>query len=162
MRRHRGALAFGAAAMLAAGVGVAYAAIPSSSDGVIHACFKPNGNGQNLRLIDAEAGDGCKAGEIAVSWNRQGPKGDKGDKGDQGPQGIQGPQGEKGDKGDPGSAGPAGAVGPRGPQSTNTFAGEVCSPNGLFCLEVSNQGVFIERAGSRVVAVTLTDVEVAG
>ncbi|MEA2126658.1 MAG: hypothetical protein QOI80_3440 [Solirubrobacteraceae bacterium] len=55
--------------------GVALAAIPSSS-GVISACYsKVNGT---LRVVDAEAGKKCGAGDGTLSWNQQGPKGDRG------------------------------------------------------------------------------------
>jgi hypothetical protein len=111
----------------------------------------------------------------------QGPQGVKGDTGPQGPQGIQGatgaqgpqgPQGETGPQGEDGPAGadgaagaqgpagPQGPPGPQGPAGSTTFTGSACSPNGLFCFELNNRGVFITRAGHRVVAVTLSDVSV--
>jgi hypothetical protein len=52
----------------------AVASIPSS-DGVFTACVKSDGT---LRLIDAEAGDTCKASEQTVTWNQTGPQGPPG------------------------------------------------------------------------------------
>ena len=188
VRQRWRALALAAGALVATSVGLAYAAIPHSTTGEISGCYGET-NGQ-LRVIDAEAGESCKNNEVALTWNQKGVKGDKGDKGDtgpQGPQGIQGPQGERGPQGAqgergpqgpqgetgpagadgaagaqgaPGPQGPAGPQGPQGPPGSTTFAGSACSPNGLFCLELTNQGVFITRAGHRVVAVTLSDVSV--
>ncbi len=104
----------------------------------------------------------------------QGPQGAQGVKGADGAPGAQGEPGAKGDKGDPGADGAAGAAGatgatgaqgapgpagPQGPPGSTTFAGSVCSPNGLFCLEIKNEGVFIKRAGHKVLKVTLSDVE---
>ncbi len=60
----------------------AYAAIPGD-DGTIAACY---GKGSGIvRIIDAEAGQTCRASENAVNWNQQGV---------QGPPGAQGPAGE--------------------------------------------------------------------
>src|SRR5206468_2253196 len=78
-------LVLGAAAAVALGTGVAFAAIPDSG-GVIHACYnKTNGK---LRVADAtnpKLGDCLASSETALDWNRQG---------------VQGPQGLKGEKGD--------------------------------------------------------------
>jgi hypothetical protein len=79
-------------------VGIGYAAIPSPS-GTIHGCYAADGN---LRVIDADAGQACKARENALSWNAQGPPG---------PTGPQGAKGDKGDQGDPGPQGPPGLSG---------------------------------------------------
>ena len=179
-------LALGAGSVLVLSVGIAYAAIPDAS-GVISGCFV-SGQGQ-LRVIDKDKGETCKNNETAISWNQKGPKGDKGDKGDIGPQGpqgqtgAQGPQGQTGPQGPQGPAGatgqqgsagatgaqgPAGATGaqgpagPAGPPGSTTFTGKACSTNGIFCFEVSDQGVFITRAGHKVVQVTLDSVETGG
>jgi hypothetical protein len=69
-------------------VAVVQAAIPDPS-GVIHACYRANGN---LRLVDKSS---CTSSETAFSWNQTGP---------QGPAGATGPQGQ------PGSPGPAGVA----------------------------------------------------
>jgi hypothetical protein len=86
--------------------GVAFATIPDSN-GVIHGCYKPNGD---LSVIDT--GDSCKQRETPLNWNQTGP---------QGAQGVQGEKGEKGDKGEPGAQGlpgndgQPGGPGPQGP-----------------------------------------------
>jgi type VI secretion system secreted protein Hcp len=72
------------AAALGAGTAVAIAAIPSSSDGVIHACYSTTGS---LRVIDADANQTCSTGETTLTWNQTGP---------QGPQGDPGPPGDSG------------------------------------------------------------------
>ena len=59
------------------------AAIPDPS-GVIHACYRANGN---LRLVDKS---GCTSAETALTWNQTGPAGTPG------PQGVPGPQGQPG------------------------------------------------------------------
>jgi hypothetical protein len=92
-----------ATAVLAAGGGIAYAALPSGE--AIHGCVQKS-SGQ-LRVIDP-ASDSCKSQESAVDWSVTGPAGS------QGPAGPQGPAGAKGDKGDPGQAGAAGAPGAKG------------------------------------------------
>jgi hypothetical protein len=58
-------------AALALSAGVAYATIPDSS-GVIHACYKANGQ---LRVISS---GGCASGEMALDWNQSGPAGPPG------------------------------------------------------------------------------------
>ncbi len=78
-----------------AAVAIAQAAIPDAS-GVIHACYKSNGN---LRVVDSAAN--CKKKETALVWNQTGL------------QGIPGPQGQ------PGPAGPAGPAGVSGYEIIN-------------------------------------------
>src|SRR3954452_1462040 len=111
MSPHRLA-ALGLATLVVAGGGIAYAAIPDSG-GVIHGCFKDNGD---LRVIDPAAAkkDACKNNETALTWNQQGPAGTPGPAGPAGPAGPTGPAGTKGDTGAPGPAGPAGAKGVNG------------------------------------------------
>ncbi len=56
----------------AIGGSVAYASIPSST-GVIHACYSTTSNPVGrLRVIDADAGQTCQAGETALTWNQAG------------------------------------------------------------------------------------------
>ena len=80
------ALVAAAAAALAVG-GFAFGAIPGN-DGVIHACYKDNGN---LRVIDPSAAKkdqaNCKNDETALDWNQQGAQGEQGIQGPVGPQG---------------------------------------------------------------------------
>jgi type VI secretion system secreted protein Hcp len=87
-------LALPVAVVLGAGTAVAIAAIPSSSDGVIHGCYRTTSTaaGQtvgDLRVIDAEATptQTCAAGEATLTWNQQGPAGPQGDPGPPGDSG---------------------------------------------------------------------------
>jgi hypothetical protein len=79
-------LATAAVAGLGLAAGIAYATIPDS--GVIHGCYQKN-DGQ-LRVIDTQAGAGCRASEQPLDWNEAGAPG---------PAGPPGPQGPKGDPG---------------------------------------------------------------
>lgn len=75
IRRHRPSpgTAFGAAALMIALGGVAFAAIPDSS-GTIHGCYqKSNGN---LRVVDSASE--CRNTERAIAWNQEGPPGSGG------------------------------------------------------------------------------------
>jgi type VI secretion system secreted protein Hcp len=75
------------AAALGAGTAVAIASIPSSSDGVIHACYSTTGTGTSagvLRVIDADANPNCATGEATLTWNQTGPTGPQGPQGDPG------------------------------------------------------------------------------
>jgi hypothetical protein len=76
-------------------VAVVQAAIPDPS-GVIHACYRANGN---LRLVDKSS---CTSAETSLTWNQTGP---------QGPAGAPGPQGVPGPQGQPGSPSPVGVAG---------------------------------------------------
>ena len=94
----------------------------------IDACVKKQ-NGQ-VRILDA--GQACLPSEEAVSWSVQGPNGDTG---------PAGPQGPKGDKGDTGAQGAPGEPG---------GGASLTSPNGLFHIEITNDGVFIRGPGGTV------------
>jgi hypothetical protein len=78
LRRVAGPIVLGAAALLAVAA-VAGAAIPDSDDGEIHGCYQKN-QGQ-LRVIDAQAGQACRASEEALIWNQQGVQGEPGPRG---------------------------------------------------------------------------------
>lgn len=99
--------------------GLAFAAIPHGTTGVITSCFS-QANG-TWRPIDAERGAKCKNGEITLTWNQQGIQGLTGPAGPTGPQGpagqtgATGPQGPAGPQGEPGSTGATGPAGPQGP-----------------------------------------------
>jgi Collagen triple helix repeat (20 copies) len=55
----------------AIGGSVAYASIPSST-GVIHACYSTTSNPVGrLRVIDADAGQTCQAGETPLNWSQK-------------------------------------------------------------------------------------------
>ena len=77
---HKNWWVVGLVASLAIVVVVVHAAIPDAS-GVIHACYRANGN---LRLVDKSS---CTSSETALTWNQTGP---------QGPAGAPGPQGAPG------------------------------------------------------------------
>lgn len=58
---------------LLAGGGLAWAAIPHSSTGVISGCYQTGGATPGaLRVIDFEAGQRCSAGETLLTWNQTG------------------------------------------------------------------------------------------
>jgi hypothetical protein len=88
----------GLASLAVVVVAVVQAAIPDAS-GVIHACYRANGN---LRLVDKS---NCTSGETALTWNQTGPQGPAGGFG---PQGAPGPAGTPGPQGQPGTPGPGG------------------------------------------------------
>ena len=108
-----GMIAAGAALTLAgvvAGTTPASAQVPQ-----IRACV----NTTNLQVRIVGPTEACKANEVLISWNVQGPKGDTGATGPQGPQGPQGApgtQGPQGVQGNPGPQGPQGNPGSQGPQ----------------------------------------------
>ena len=121
LRPTRTVIIAGATALvLAAGGGAAYAAsasIPDSS-GVIHGCYKPNGNGSRspLGVIDtALPGGTCPKGQTELSWNQTGPQGP------QGPTGATGATGPTGATGATGATGPS-TAGPAGLDTTIVFA----------------------------------------
>jgi type VI secretion system secreted protein Hcp len=67
------------AAALGAGTAVAIAAIPSTSDQVIHACYPTaTATARTLRVIDADNNESCAAGEATLTWNQTGPAGPAG------------------------------------------------------------------------------------
>jgi hypothetical protein len=106
--------------------GVANAAMPSTSTGLITACVHKSS--ANTRIIDYQAGKRCTKYEAMVQWAQKGqagpkgptgPAGATGQTGPAGPQGLPGPAGEAGPAGPqglPGPAGQAGQAGPQGPQ----------------------------------------------
>ena len=65
----------GAAVVSGAASAVVMAAIPSSSDGQIHACYRNNASLTDakgaLRVIDSEAGQICTAQETGLNWPAQ-------------------------------------------------------------------------------------------
>jgi collagen triple helix repeat protein len=100
--------AVAAVVALALAAGVASGAIPSGSDGVIHACYQKPGllaNPGAVRVIDEEAGQRCRSNEVAFNWSQRGPQGAQGAPGPQGPRGDAGPSGPQGDKGEQGEPG---------------------------------------------------------
>lgn len=81
-------------AALAAGGGVAYAAIPDSGTGVYTACVANNPgfftDHRTVYIIDKQAGDTCNNGYTEKTWNQTGPQGAQGTQGPAGPQGEPG------------------------------------------------------------------------
>jgi collagen triple helix repeat protein len=99
-----------ATAVVALGMAAAAAsgAIPSGSDGVIHACYQKPGllaNPGAVRVIDREQGQECRSNETPLQWSQRGPQGAIGPQGPRGDVGPQGPMGENGPQGDPGAQG---------------------------------------------------------
>lgn len=162
LRRPILAFMLGLAVALAAFAGTeAYARLAATeASNTIYACVKKNGD----PTLVAE-GARCKPNETLVSWNIVGPRGPKGDTGPQGPKGDkgdtgpQGPKGDKGDKGDtgdagapgaPGAQGPAGPPGPQGPPGPSGGAAALTSPNGLFEIQVTDNGIRITGPGGNL------------
>jgi hypothetical protein len=104
-------------ALVAVGIGVAYAQTPGQ-DGTISACYN-NSNG-GIRIIDPTTTT-CRSGETSLAWNQQGNTGPQGPAGPQGAAGPTGPQGAVGPTGPQGSQGPAGPQGPAGNGSVHLY-----------------------------------------
>jgi type VI protein secretion system component Hcp len=95
-------------ALLAVGVGGAYAAGQSSTaPAVINACYATKGSEKGLLRIDVR----CRKGERSIKWNQKGLRGLPGVNGTDGSDGAPGLNGVQGL---PGIAGPAGATGATG------------------------------------------------
>jgi hypothetical protein len=109
------------------------------ANGVIFACAKKHGGG--LRVVANPSA--CRRGEVALSWNVQGPAGARGATGPagpagpagaRGPAGATGPQGVAGANGAPGARGATGPVGPAGPQGpAGPRLGTLDELNGTAC-----------------------------
>jgi len=128
MWSHRRPVVLGVAgftAVVVVSAGVAYASVPSQSDGTITGCFSRSGGA--LRIIDREAGQTCKSGEMQITWNQVGPQGIAGPTGGPGPAGSQGNPGSPGAAGIPGPTGPAGPTGQPGPSGPAGPAGGVAT-----------------------------------
>jgi hypothetical protein len=109
--------------------GVAYAVSGGDfvdSQGVYHGCVNgsPGAPGGVVRVV--QPAEGCRAGEVPITWNRTGPQGSAGPKGDTG---AQGPKGETGATGPQGTAGQTGANG-TSVTSANEPAGANCAYGG--------------------------------
>lgn len=89
---------------------IAWATIPSSTDGVITGCYRNGRNDGQLRVIDAEAGAQCKRTETQITWNQQGPTGPAGADGTDGSDGEDGQDGQDGQDGAPGIPGTVVAI----------------------------------------------------
>jgi hypothetical protein len=61
------------ALVVSVGGGLAYAAIPNSTTGVITGCYVTSGaNAGKLRVIDAQGGAVCNTSETSLRWNQKG------------------------------------------------------------------------------------------
>ena len=133
-----------AAGLAAVGVVIVQAAIPDPS-GVIHACYRANGN---LRLVDKSS---CTGNETAISWSQSGPAGPQGETGPQGPagpQGVAGPLGTPGPQCTPGPQGPQGAPAPSGPAGISGY--EIINTVGTLPLNGTVELVATCPSGKRV------------
>jgi hypothetical protein len=75
------------------GGAVAIASIPAANGTITGCRSKQTGV---LRVIDAGAGQRCRAGEAKLTWNQRGPAGQRGPEGEPGPQGPPGSDGGSG------------------------------------------------------------------
>ena len=165
---HKIIIAGAVALVLAAGSGIATAAVisrpsPVDSSGVIHGCWRNAAlNGSHVFALQ-NAGTSCPKGTTAISWNERGPAGPAGAKGPAGPTGAAGSTGAAGATGPAGStgpAGPAGATGPAGPGGPAGTSGvTTAGPGGLntTIVELSScatmvNGSYAPGCGSQVVA----------
>jgi hypothetical protein len=111
--------------VLGGSVGVAFAAIPSSS-GQISACFSKQGGA--LRVIDRAKGQGCRSTERLLVWNQRGIHGAAGARGATGATGATGPTGATGATGATGPRGTAGVTGATGATGARGLPGEPGEP----------------------------------
>lgn len=94
-----------------------------TEDPVVYTCVHKESGA--VRVVGSS--DVCKAGELALSWSKQGPAGPAGPAGEPGPAGPAGAQGDVGPagaQGEPGPAGPQGEQGEPGPQGPQGEQGE--------------------------------------
>jgi hypothetical protein len=149
----------GAAVVVSAG-GVAYATSTATSvdTSTIRACR--NTTNGNLRVVTSAAE--CRTAEAAIAWNVVGPAGPAGpagadglpgadgQPGANGAQGPAGPQGETGPQGAPGATGAQGPVGPQGQPGPGLLTGRLESPNGLYAISVSDDGIVMSSPGGQL------------
>jgi hypothetical protein len=110
-------------------------------------------NGDAARRRGEGGTGGCRRHDTAIVWNVAGPQGPAGADGAPGPQGIpgsQGPAGPQGPEGPQGPQGQTGADGQQGPPGTPGTVGSLRSPNGLFSVEITNNGVFVRGPGGTI------------
>ncbi|MCW2932604.1 MAG: Collagen triple helix repeat protein [Actinomycetia bacterium] len=107
-----GAIGVVAAAVLAAGGGVALASNSSSAPATITACYKTGSAPTALDRVNN--GASCPKGYTKLVWNLQGPAGPRGATGATGPKGATGATGATGNAGSQGPAGPQGPAGSKG------------------------------------------------
>jgi hypothetical protein len=115
-----------------AGFGVAAAwAGHTAGGGTVLACVRHESGTLYLQNTRSRRSP-CERGDTATQWSVTGP---------QGPQGAQGPTGAAGANGAPGAPG---AAGPAGSLNSAT------SPNGLFTITLSDQGILLRGPNGKV------------
>jgi hypothetical protein len=106
-------------------VGAAWAG-HAATGGSIQACVRHESGTLYLQNTRSGKKQACERNDTTTSWSITGP---------QGPQGTQGPAGAPGTNGAPGASGPQGPAG-----SLNNAT----SPNGLYTITLSNQGILLK------------------
>ena len=106
------------------GVAAAWAGHTASSSSVL-ACVR-RGSGTLYLQNTRSRRTPCERGDTATQWSVTGPQGPTG------AQGATGAAGANGDPGAPGAAGPAGSL------------NDARSPNGLYTITLSNQGILLK------------------
>jgi hypothetical protein len=109
----RRAVALVTALVVALACGGAALAVGGSAADTIKGCYKKSTG--DLRVL--KSGASCKSSELAISWNKDGPKGAAGApgaKGADGAPGAKGDTGATGPQGEPGAKGADGATGAKG------------------------------------------------
>lgn len=129
------------AALLLAGASLSFGA---TLPGTISACYAAKGGA--LRIVSA--GQKCRKGERAITWQRIGPIGATGPAGPPGDRGAQGPSGPAGASGAPGAPGAPGSPGQKGDPGVSVF-GDL---NGLGCTRNSQTGTISIAWGTDNVA----------
>lgn len=131
-------------------------AVFAAGNQTINGCYYKEGAGF-LKIVKKPGQ--CRNNEVAVSWNKAGPRGEagpRGPKGEEGPRGTEGPRGPKGETGTRGPAGPRGEAGPpglRGATGPEGPAGEL--PSFAFAqaagsVGTSNNGSYQDLGGPTV------------
>ncbi len=175
--------AIAVAAIFALAGGIAYAAIPDAGTGVYHACMLKNIG--TIRIIDPDKQHCVSALETEITFNKQGPAGPPGLNGTPGTNGVS-PTVKQLAAGDPtcptGGAAITDASGSTayvcsGQNGTNgqngadgqSFTGTFTSPNGLYSISVTDNGITLKGTGTSSVKLTgndfslrAHDVELAG
>jgi Lamin Tail Domain/Collagen triple helix repeat (20 copies) len=150
MRFRKRAVLLGLAPLVLAAVALAdQSSEHKRPNGVIFACAKKHGG--RLRVVANPSA--CRRGEVALSWNVQGPAGARGATGPAGPvgpagsagpagaRGATGPAGPQGAPGANGAPGPRGATGPAGPRGlAGPKLGTLDELNGTACHAPAGSG----------------------
>ncbi len=145
LRRQVLAYALGLGTALAGfGVGAAWAG-HSASPGTVQACVHRGTGTLYLQSTRRDHGkQPCDRGDTTITWSITGPQGS------QGLPGADGAPGAAGAPGAPGAAGPAGSL------------NNATSPNGLFTITLSDQGILlrgpngsvtVDQAGARMLTI---------